>query len=411
MSTGHEFRLPDLGEGLTSADLVEWTVGVGDTVALNQVLAQVETAKALVELPSPYVGVVRELLVEPGTTVPVGTPIIRIEEPADSPSPSDSQSPSVLVGYGPAAERPSRRRNRITPHSQSAASTERRPATPSARRAAREAGIDLSEIAGSGFDGAVTAADVADALRVKAASNEAPRPAGSGMQKQPVSSGMRKQMASAMVASTRAPQASVFLTADVTPSMELLGRLRPSDAFTGLSLTPLTLAAKALVTAISSHPMVNAHWDEARGDAVIDDHVNLGIAVASERGLSVPNIKSAETLSLVQLARAVTELTVAARAGVTDVHHLTGGTVTITNVGVFGVDGGIPLLNPGEAVILCLGTVSERPWVIERKIEARSVATLTLTFDHRILDGEQAARFLSFVAQMLADPDLLLSHL
>lgn len=231
------------------------------------------------------------------------------------------------------------------------------------------------------------------------------------MQKQPVSSGMRKQMASAMVASTRAPQASVFLTADVTPSMELLGRLRPSDAFTGLSLTPLTLAAKALVTAISSHPMVNAHWDEARGDAVIDDHVNLGIAVASERGLSVPNIKSAETLSLVQLARAVTELTVAARAGVTDVHHLTGGTVTITNVGVFGVDGGIPLLNPGEAVILCLGTVSERPWVIERKIEARSVATLTLTFDHRILDGERAARFLSFVAQMLADPDLLLSHL
>lgn len=402
MSTGHEFRLPDLGEGLTSADLVEWTVGIGDKVKLNQVLAQVETAKALVELPSPYVGVVRELLVEPGSTVPVGTPIIRIEEPADSPSPSDSQSPSVLVGYGPAAERPSRRRNRVMPHSQTAASTERRPATPSARRAAREAGIDLSEITGSGFDGAVTAADVADALRVKA---------GSGIQKQPVSSGMRKQMASAMVASTRAPQASVFLTADVTPSMELLGRLRPSDAFTGLSLTPLTLAAKALVTAISSRPMVNAHWDEARGDAVIDDHVNLGIAVASERGLSVPNIKSAETLSLVQLARAVTELTVAARAGVTDVHHLTGGTVTITNVGVFGVDGGIPLLNPGEAVILCLGTVSERPWVIERKIEARSVATLTLTFDHRILDGEQAARFLSFVAQMLADPDLLLSHL
>ncbi|MEU2229259.1 2-oxo acid dehydrogenase subunit E2, partial [Streptomyces sp. NPDC018347] len=242
----------------------------------------------------------------------------------------------------------------------------------------------------------------ADALTVQAPSDNATRLAPSGI---------RKQMASAMVASTRAPQASVFLTADVTPSTELLGRLRSSDAFTGLSLTPLTLAAKSMVAAIASHPMVNAHWDEARGDAVIDDHVNLGIAVASERGLSVPNIKSAETLSLVQLARAVTELTVAARAGVTDVHHLTGGTVTITNVGVFGVDGGIPLLNPGEAVILCLGSVSERPWVIERKIEVRSVATLTLTFDHRVLDGEQAARFLSFVAQMLADPDLLLSHL
>ena len=402
MSTGHEFRLPDLGEGLTSADLVEWTVGVGDTVELNQVLAQVETAKALVELPSPYVGVVRELLVEPGTTVPVGTPIIRIEEPADSPSPSDSQSPGVLVGYGPAAERPSRRRNRVTPHSQTAASTERRPATPSARRAAREAGIDLSEITGSGFDGAVTAADVADALTVQAPSDNATRLA---------SSGIRKQMASAMVASTRAPQASVFLTADVTPSMELLGRLRSSEAFTGLSLTPLTLAAKAMVAAIASHPMVNAHWDEARGDAAVDDDVNLGIAVASERGLSVPNIKSAQTLSLVQLARAVTELTVAAREGKTDVRHLTGGTVTITNVGVFGVDGGIPLLNPGEAAILCLGSVSERPWVIERKIEVRSVVTLTLTFDHRVLTGEQAARFLSFVAEMLANPDLLLTHL
>ncbi|MFD6517415.1 dihydrolipoamide acetyltransferase family protein [Rhodococcus sp. NPDC060176] len=399
MSTAQEFRLPDLGEGLTSADLVEWTVKVGETVVLNQVLAQVETAKALVELPSPYVGVVRELLVEPGTTVPVGTPIIRIEGPAD---PRDPQSPNVLVGYGPTAEQPSRRRSRIAPHPQPRPTPERRPATPSARRAAREAGVDLSEIPGSGFDGAVTAADVADVLTVQAPLDEAA---------QPTSSGMRKQMASAMVASTRAPQASVFLTSDVTASTELLGRLRSSNAFTGLSLTPLTLAAKALVTAIASHPMVNAHWDEARGDAVIDDHVNLGIAVAAERGLSVPNIKSAETLNLVQLARAVTELTVAARAGVTDVHHLTGGTVTITNVGVFGVDGGIPLLNPGEAVILCLGSVSERPWVIERKIEVRSVVTLTLTFDHRVLSGEQAARFLSFVAEMLADPDLLLSHL
>ncbi|MFC8935483.1 dihydrolipoamide acetyltransferase family protein [Rhodococcus sp. NPDC057135] len=408
MSTAQEFRLPDLGEGLTSADLVEWTVKIGETVALNQVLAQVETAKALVELPSPYVGVVRELLVEPGTTVPVGTPIIRIEGPTD---PRDPQSPNVLVGYGPTAEQPSRRRSRIAPHPHPRPTPERRPATPSARRAAREAGVDLSEIPGSGFDGAVTAADVADALRSKAPPKEATQSASSGIVKPPAESGMRKQMASAMVASTRAPQASVFLTADVTASTELLSRLRSSDAFSGLSLTPLTLAAKALVTAIASHPMVNAHWDEARGDAVIDDHVNLGIAVAAERGLSVPNIKSAETLNLVQLARAVTELTVAARAGVTDVHHLTGGTVTITNVGVFGVDGGIPLLNPGEAVILCLGSVSERPWVIERKIEVRSVVTLTLTFDHRVLSGEQAARFLSFVAQMLADPDLLLSHL
>ncbi|NMM86117.1 branched-chain alpha-keto acid dehydrogenase subunit E2 [Rhodococcus sp. SRB_17] len=339
-----EFRLPDLGEGLTSAELVSWRVDVGDTITLDQVIADVESAKALVELPSPYAGMVTDLLVEPGATVPVGAPIIRITT-AESAEPAP---PSVLVGYGPQASHSSRRRRHVpqTMHQ----------------------------------DGETAPTHT-------------------------------RRMASAMTSSARAPQATVFVTVDVTASMDLLAKLRNSAPFENISVTPLTLAAKSLVTAIASSPEVNSTWDEQSGSSVKHPHVNLGIAVASDRGLLVPNIKDADTLSLLDLARSINELTATARAGRTDTPHLTGGTVTITNVGVFGVDGGVPLLNPGEAAILCLGAVNERPWVVDGLIEIRSVVTLSVTFDHRGVDGRQAAEFLSLVAAMLEDPAVLLAHL
>lgn len=335
MSTA-EFVLPDLGEGLTSAELVSWRVEVGDHVDLDQVVADVETAKALVELPSPYGGTVTALLADPGSTVQVGSPIIRID--TDS-APGDS-APSVLVGYGPHARTASRRRRKSAPPT-----------------------------------------------------------------------GQHRRMAAAMTSSARAPQATVFVTVDVSASMKLLTKLRNSPSFDGLRLTPLTLAAKALVTAIAVYPSVNATWDDKSERSITHPHTNLGIAVASDRGLLVPNIKDVEHLSLLELARHITELTTTARAGRTDVEHLTSGTITITNVGVFGVDAGVPLLNPGEVVILCVGNVSERPWVVDHRIDIRHVATLSLAFDHRALDGEAAARFLSLVASMLTDPDVLLTHL
>ncbi|MDI9918302.1 dihydrolipoamide acetyltransferase family protein [Rhodococcus sp. IEGM 1379] len=342
--TTAEFRLPDLGEGLTSAELVSWRVDVGDTITLDQVIADVESAKALVELPSPSAGVVTELLVEPGATVPVGAPIIRITT-AES---ADSAPPSVLVGYGPQASHSSRRRRNVprTAH----------------------------------LDGETAPAH-------------------------------NRHMASAMTSSIRAPQATVFVTVDVTASMGLLAKLRNSAPFENVSVTPLTLAAKSLVAAIASSPEVNSTWDEKSGSSVRHPHVNLGIAVASDHGLLVPNVKDADTLSLLELARSIYELTATARAGRTDAQHLTGGTVTITNVGVFGVDGGVPLPNPGEAAILCLGAVNERPWVVDGSIEIRSVVTLSVTFDHRGIDGKQAAEFLSLVAAMLEDPGVLLAHL
>ncbi|MFE4504114.1 dihydrolipoamide acetyltransferase family protein [Rhodococcus sp. NPDC056743] len=336
--TTAEFRLPDLGEGLTSAELVSWHVNVGERVSIDQVIADVETAKAQVELPSPYTGVVAELLAEPGATVPVGAPIIRIE--STDPVGADASAPPVLVGYGPQTAHASRRRRKASPES-----------------------------------------------------------------------AQHKQMARAMTASARAPQATVFVTSDVTASMELLETLSKSADFENCSVTPLTLAAKSLVTAIASHPGVNATWDETAERSVVHPHVNLGIAVASDSGLVVPNIKDADSLTLREIALRITELTSTARAGRTDVAHLTGGTITITNVGVFGVDGGVALLNPGEAAILALGSVNERPWVRGGQITIRQVVTLSLTFDHRALDGQQASQFLTLVASMLTDPAVLLAHL
>ncbi|SED34849.1 dihydrolipoamide acetyltransferase family protein [Rhodococcus koreensis] len=411
-----EFRLPDLGEGLTEAELVSWAVEVGQTIELNQVIGEVETAKALVELPSPYPGVVEELLVAPGATVPVGTPIIRIatdaaieEAPVRTP---------VLVGYGPeaAAESKRARRRSVGPETarpESARPDHRRPdASPGARLAARERGIDLAVVTGTGPSGAVTRNDVES----HAAQSVQPEPSepSDSLQREtrtPIR-GVRKQTAAAMVRSAfTAPHVTEFVTVDVTRSVELLERLRALPEFEGLSVTPLSLVAKAMIVALRANPSLNASWDEENQEIVTKHYVNLGIAAATPRGLVVPNIKEAQSLSLVELCRAITELTATARSGKADPAQLTGGTVSITNVGVFGVDAGTPILNPGEAAILCLGSVGKRPWVHEDELAVRWVTTLSVSFDHRVVDGEEGSRFLSSVAAMLHDPASLLAHL
>lgn len=385
--------MPDLGEGLTEAEIVSWSVEVGDRVELNQVIAEVETAKALVELPSPYAGVVDTILVNAETTVPVGTPLIRIR--TDDAEPVGEQNP-VLVGYGPGVE-PESKRARPRDAAPSVSPRSSRPdATPAARRAARARGIDLSEVTGTGPAGAVTPRDL---------------DSGGGVTRVPVH-GVRKQMATAMVRSAfTAPHATVFLTVDMSRSMELLDRLRAGHGFDDYSPTPLTMVAKATVTAIVDHPEINASWDDDADEAVLHRSVNLGIATASERGLVVPNVKNAHRLTLAQLCRAIGELTETARAGKAVPAELVGGTVSITNVGPFGVDGGTPILNLGEAAIVCLGLVAKRPWVHEGDVAVRDVATLSLTFDHRVIDGEQGSKFLASVGAMLTDPANLIAHL
>ncbi|MFR9753466.1 dihydrolipoamide acetyltransferase family protein [Nocardia sp. 004] len=442
-----EFRLPDLGEGLTDAELVSWAVEVGDTVELNQTIAEVETAKAVVSLPSPFAGRITELLAEPGDTVAVGAPLIRIEQqrktgPDDTVR--DTGRTSVLVGYGPDHEGVSRRRatpaepppdvsrsigtvdNTTTePRPATPEPTERVAATPAARKLARELGIDLWFIAGSGPGGAVTADDVRDAVPVssprqaeRAATAPAPTDPVGGITgptarevRTPIS-GIRKRTATAMLTSARTiPQASAFVTVDCTVSMELLDHLRGTASCAELPLTPLVLVAKAALAALTDFPGINAVWDEAGQEIVTKHSVNLGIAVATDRGLLVPNVKEAQTASLRELAREIDWLADTARAGKATPADLRGGTFTITNIGVFGVDAGVPLVNPGEAAILCLGAIRKRPWVFRDELAVRWVTTLGISFDHRIIDGELASRFLACVAALLEDPLTLLTRL
>ncbi|MEV0948222.1 dihydrolipoamide acetyltransferase family protein [Rhodococcus sp. NPDC049939] len=414
-----EFRLPDLGEGLTEAELVSWAVEVGQTVELNQILGEVETAKALVELPSPYSGVVEELLVPVGSTVPVGTPIIRIEpDPGAEEPPADK---SVLVGYGPvapAASKRARRRAVQPPESDTAPSdtapsdatpSKTRPdASPAARIAARELGVDLSAVTGTGPSGAVTKDDVHTYAQ---SPRRAPMSSSERETRTPIRS-VRKQTAAAVVRSAfTAPHVTEFVTVDVTRSVKLLRRLRKLPEFEGLSVTALSLVSKAMIVALRENPSLNASWDEENQEIVTKHYINLGIAVATPRGLMVPNVKDAQSLSLLELCRAITDLTAAARSGKTEPAHLTGGTVSITNVGVFGVDTGTPILNPGESAIVCLGSITRRPWVHRDELAMRWVTTLSVSFDHRVVDGEQGSRFLSSLASMLRNPAALLAHL
>lgn len=387
MSAPERFLLPDLGEGLTDAELMRWLVKVGDTVALNQTLCEVETAKALVELPSPFAGTVAALLVEEGQTAQVGDALIEI---------SAADREGILVGTGPLAHRPSRLRRPQSvvpaPAPSAAAPSAHRPdAKPAARKLARELGIDLTSLAGSGPAGVLTVEDV--------------RGASPGEERQtriPVR-GVRRTMADAMTLSASTiPQATVFLTVDVTESMALLRELQGDNDYREVKLTPLTLAGYSLLAGLREHPALNASWSEQ--EIVVKRYVNLGIAVASPRGLIVPHIKDAHRLRLAELARAIGRLTDAARAGTTAPAELVGGTISITNVGVFGVDSGTPILNPGEAAILALGAVAKRPWVFRDELAVRDVVTLGLTFDHRIADGAEASRLLAAVAGGLANP-------
>jgi pyruvate dehydrogenase E2 component (dihydrolipoamide acetyltransferase) len=444
-----QFRLPDVGEGLTEAEILGWSVAVGDEVKVNQVLVEIETAKAAVELPSPYAGVVRELLVQTGTTVDVGTPIISIEtaeaEPGGAPSGGGSAAAGgagggeakrepVLVGYGVAHGSTKRRaRKPAAGHGPvPAAAAPAAPVVPVAvapappaepittkptfvlakplvRKLAKDLGVDLTTITPEREDGVITREQVE---RAASHATAAPAPAGTARLLAPAAEtrrvpikGVRKATAAAMVASAfTAPHVTEFLTLDVTRTVKLVARLKELPDYADVKVSPLLLVAKALMIGAAKHPEVNASWDEAAQEIVIHGSVNLGIAAATPRGLVVPNIKGADRLSLRELALALGDLTATARAGKTALEDLTGGTITITNVGVFGVDTGTPILNPGEAAILAFGAIKQQPWVHKGKVKPRWVTTLGLSFDHRLIDGELGSKFLRDVGRVLEDP-------
>ncbi|MEO5920413.1 MAG: dihydrolipoamide acetyltransferase family protein [Pseudolysinimonas sp.] len=471
-----EFKLPDLGEGLTESEIVTWRVAAGDRVELNQIIADVETAKAIVELPSPVEGVVRALHAEPGETVDVGALIVTFEVdgdvPADVPPPAapvpdgaiapppappaaasapapaddDADDPEPnLVGYGAGPDRKGHpvRRARVAAHhglhvmepaeptpptpiapavpdtATAAPFAERPRSTPPVRYLAEQLGVDLTRLRGTGADGLITRDDVQAATAPTApayeqAHSEVERTsppqlsaANASLERRIPIKGVRKFTAAAMVQSAfTAPHATCFLTVDVTPTLELLERLSERRDLAGTRVTLLALIARAFVIALRAHPELNSRWDEAAQEIVQFGYVNLGIAAATERGLVVPNIRDAHAMSLLDLADALTDLTQEARAGKTPPERMSGGTITISNLGVFGVDAGTPILNPGEAAILALGAAQSRPWEFHGQVALRRVMTLSLSFDHRLVDGEQAARFLSDLGGLLGDPAL-----
>jgi len=412
-----EFKLPDLGEGLTESEIVAWKVAPGDRIELNQVIAEVETAKAVVDLPSPFAGIVARLMVDAGVTVSVGEPIISVEVAGDAGAETADAAPPNLVGYGATTESASARKPRrfadtpvvspVPSQPVAVAPTDPAPprtrgrAAPPVRLLARQLGIPLDSVEGTGDRGLITRADLE---RVAGPGGAASAPAASGDESTliPVT-GVRKLTAQAMVASAfTAPHVTVFLQADVTPTIELLERLRGEARFRGARLTFLTAAARAVCLALAADPAVNSRWEE--GGIRQFRHVNLGIAAATPRGLLVPVIPSADTLGFRELDDAIGELVQTARAGTTTPAAMTGGTFTITNVGVFGVEGGTPILADGQAGILAVGAVARRPWEFKDEIALRSVVTLSLSFDHRVVDGAEGSRLLAAIAGLLTDP-------
>jgi pyruvate dehydrogenase E2 component (dihydrolipoamide acetyltransferase) len=492
-----EFKLPDVGEGLTEAEIVTWKVKEGDVVVINQVLVEIETAKSLVELPSPYAGTVQRLMVPEGETVPVGTPIIAIGDALDGPladapqgepaaqtesdpylgmaeragaadgasavpppsSEIDLSNPAAsgsgegesLVGRMKADRGATRRARKPAAAIQTQAAFEPTgaaapidldeqdefdngpavPATsalaggdagnvrvlakPPVRKLAKGLGVDLTRLSGTGPGGAVTRDDV-HAAGAGATSYEASAighgtydvPGGARETREPIK-GVRKMMGQAMVQSAfSAPHVTEWVTVDVTRTMELVERLRGRREFRDVKVSPLLVLARAVILAMRRTPEINSWWDDAAQEVVVKHFVNLGIAAATPRGLVVPNVADAERLSLVELAGALGELVDTARAGKTQPAEMSGGTFTITNVGVFGIDSGTPIINPGESAILAFGAVRKQPWVVSGaagdEIAVRQVTTLALSFDHRHIDGEKGSRFLADVAGVLEDP-------
>lgn len=405
-----QFRLPDVGEGLTEAEIVTWRVAVGDVVAVNDVLVDIETAKSIVELPSPFAGTVTAVLVSEGSTVAVGTPIIEIvpaavvaEQQAESPS----AQPAMLVGYGPREETGQRRRRRSVtsdgapkdPAAVRSGSAVRVLAKPPVRKLAKDLGVDLRQVPSDG--------PVVTRAEVEAFASAATDPA-AGSRRVPLS-GVRRATATAMVASAfTAPQVTEWVTVDVSRTVELVERLKADRAFAHVHVTPTLLVAKAVCLALRRTPELHARWDETHLE--FPEHVGLGIAAATERGLVVPVVRRADTLGLAELGAAIDDLVAVARSGRLQPAQMSGGTFTITNVGVFGVDAGTPILPPGQSGILAVGAIARRPWVDERdEVVPRWVTTVACSFDHRVADGEQGSRFLADVAAILHDPAVAVS--
>lgn len=430
------FHLPDVGEGLTEAELVEWRVKPGDQIDVNDTIADIETAKSVVELPSPFAGTVDELLVSQGDTVDVGAPILTVQKGADGPQegsseggarpepPADTSDSAVLVGYGSGAEAKTRRAPRT--HEKTVTSSVGVIAKPPVRKLARDLEVALSDVTGTGPAGEVTRDDVVKHAEQASVFRNLSTPAWPTERERTIPAppasndprydavpvtGVRKATANAVVGSAQtAPHVSVWTDVDATRTMEFVARLKQQPQFADIRISPLLVYARAVLWAVQRTPEINSTWIDTESGAEIQvrNYVNLGIAAATPRGLLVPNIKDAQDLSIRELASALQTLTYTARDGKTSPSDMKGGTITITNIGVFGMDAGTPILNPGEAGIVAMGAIRQKPWVVDGEVRPAWVTTVSGSFDHRIVDGDKVSRFVADIAAVLEEPALLL---
>ncbi|MER5929809.1 dihydrolipoamide acetyltransferase family protein [Streptomyces sp. NPDC002054] len=453
-----EFKLPDLGEGLTEAEIVRWLVAVGDVVAVDQPVVEVETAKAMVEVPCPYGGVVTARFGEEGTELPVGAPLITVAVGAESAEPlssgsgpaagadsgsdagSGSGSGNVLVGYGTDHSRPARRR-RIRPAEPAGAA---RPAvsvaatapapvpaaapvpapaparavaaagpvpviSPLVRKLARDNGVDLRGLHGSGPEGLILRADVEAALRAPEPMAVAPSAAGAVEGTRIPLKGLRGAVAEKLSRSRREiPDATCWVDADAT---ELMAARAAMNAVGGPKISVLALLARICTAALARYPELNSTVDLAANEIVRLPSVHLGFAAQTERGLVVPVVRQAQSMNPEALSAEFGRLTELARTGKLAPADLTGGTFTLNNYGVFGVDGSTPILNHPEAAMLGVGRIVPKPWVHQGELAVRQVVQLSLTFDHRVCDGGTAGGFLRHVADCVENPAVLLRSL
>jgi pyruvate dehydrogenase E2 component (dihydrolipoamide acetyltransferase) len=439
--TAQVFRLPDLGEGLTEAEIVHWLVAVGDEVALDQSIVEVETAKSLVEVPSPYAGRVATLHGAAGETVAVGSPLITIDAagaaPAATAAPAaevyregeKAGSGNVLIGYGTVEDsgRGRRRRPRSAPRAavaaeaapaRAAAPRARLVVSPLVRRLARDGGVDLASVVPTGAGGVITRSDVVRALAARedgpaaGAGRSAPTKEAaastSGERRTPLN-GFRKTVATALSRSrSEIPEATVWVDVDATALWELRERGRTS-AGPGPGL--MAYLARFVVAALKQYPVLNSRFDNERAEIVELDQVHLGLAVQGDRGLVVPAVIDAGSMTTEQLDHAIRELTARAREGRATPEELAAGTFTLNNYGSFRVDGSAAIINHPQVAILGLGRIIDRPWVVDGEIVPRKITQMSFVFDHRVCDGGTAAGFMRAVADAVEDPASAIARL
>ncbi|MGW7108114.1 dihydrolipoamide acetyltransferase family protein [Streptomyces xanthophaeus] len=442
-----EFKLPDLGEGLTEAEIVRWLVAVGDVVAIDQPVVEVETAKAMVEVPCPYGGVVTARFGEEGTELPVGAPLITVAVgasslPAEAPAAQAAEAegagnvPRPLIGYGEDHSRPARRRRvrpvtaavsapavaapvaPVAPAVPVAAPAPSGPVpviSPLVRKLAKDGGVDLRALIGSGPDGLILRADVEAALAALGAPEPAPAvaaaaaPTAAAQGERIPLKGLRGLVADKLSRSRREiPDATCWVDADAT---ELMAARAAMNAVDGPKISVLALLARICTAALARYPELNSTVDLEANEIVRLPAVHLGFAAQTERGLMVPVVRDAQHRSPESLSAEFARLTELARTGKLTPADLTGGTFTLNNYGVFGVDGSTPIINHPEAAMLGVGRIVPKPWVHEGELAVRKVVQLSLTFDHRVCDGGTAGGFLRYVADCVESPAVLLRSL